>query len=97
VPNHSLRLFLLALLAVLPGTGWAQYAAATVWQPDRTKPFRVFADQVSVNDALKVAAFWGNVLLIQDEVRLTCSKALLSYHVLPGDQRSVIDYVECER
>jgi lipopolysaccharide export system protein LptA len=92
-----LQLPVLVALAVFPATAWAAEPTTTVWQPDRAKPVEVAADQMSVDDTAKIAIFWGDVVLTQDDVRLQCSKALFRYHATQGDQLGAIDRVECEQ
>jgi len=87
----------LALLAIFPARGWADERAATAWQPQHDKPVRIFAEQMSVDHAGKTAIFRGSVILIQDDVRLRCSKALVRYDVPAGGQQGFVDRVECEQ
>lgn len=92
-----LQFLLLVLVATNSRTLWAQAAITTIWQPDRNKSIAVSADQIIVDDARKVAILRGNVLLIQDEVHLRCSRALLMYRSPAPNRWGAVDWIECQR
>ena len=85
-----------AALALIPAATWAQ---TTVWRPDPGKPVMVTADDISIDNAERVATFTGNARLTQGgEVRLQCWQMRV-YYLLAGapPAQDQIDRIECEQ
>jgi lipopolysaccharide export system protein LptA len=90
-----MRLSMTAVLVLIPAFASAQQA--TVWYPNRNDPIQITANDVSVSDARHVAIFSGDVVVVQGETRLACSKAVARYHDMRSGNAGALDRIECEQ
>lgn len=77
----TLRIALISILAVLAHSASSQIAGINLGSAafDRTQPVEVTADTLTLDQESGSAVFDGNVLVVQDTLRLSAGRVLIEY------------------
>ena len=77
----TLRIALISALTILAHAASSQIAGIKLGSSgfDRTQPVEVTADSLSLDQESGSAVFYGNVLVVQDSLRLSAGRVLVEY------------------
>lgn len=81
------RAFAVLMLLVSPVTAQQAQVGFGSGNHDRSAPVEVAADNLEVDQATGRATLTGNVVIVQDEFRLSARRVIVDYATVAGDRR----------